>query len=279
MRNDNAYASVQRAAQFQRIAVVLHVGACHCALESCVRNDRQVEPRGRRIEPVAQRRAGIDPHRRRKPFDPARAAALRSLQCFNAIAPVGVHRGHPLENPRIARGRIAHIRVRHVEPGVVPLHLAVRAESALEREQQDLCAWDESRHQVFQALDVGLVYAGRLVGASGIEEEDPARVLGRVEQALHARIDPDAARRIPGAHEVRVRIPHARGIDAFPRGLDEFMVRKPPRQVCEAWVPQPLLGPEAPRGQRSRTSRHGATRQEEAAPVQLRDGAFRQANS
>jgi len=53
----------------------------------------------------------------------------------------------------------------------------------------------------------------------------------------------DAAARIAGADEVRVAVPDARGIEAFPGGANEVMLGEAARQAREARIPPALLGP------------------------------------
>ncbi|MDW8467957.1 MAG: hypothetical protein RML56_02005 [Burkholderiales bacterium] len=185
-------------------------------------------------------------------FHRARAVSLRPLERFDAVGAVRVDRRGPFE---VARVRARHLarpgvgypeaRARHVRPTV----LAVRA---LEGEENELRARPHAVEQILHALDVGEIDARRrLVHAAGVEEEEPARVLARVEEALHLRVDEDAARRIARADEVRVRIPDGARIEPLPGRLDELVLGKPLRQGREAAVPEPFIGPEAPSGERT----------------------------
>ncbi len=60
---------------------------------------------------------------------------------------------------------------------------------------------------------------------------------------------------------MRVRIPDARRVEAFPGGLYEFVLEKTPRQANEAGIPDTLLGPEFPGRQRARTGERRAAQQ------------------
>jgi hypothetical protein len=125
------------------------------------------------------------------------------------------------------------------------------------------------------ALDVRPVdAAGRIVRASRIQQEEPPRVLGRVEQAVHARVDHDAAARIAGAGQVRMRVPQLRGVDPVPGRLDQLVLGEAARQARKAGIPQPLLGPPAPGGERAGAGERRAA-EEKTASVQ----GFRRASS
>jgi hypothetical protein len=60
----------------------------------------------------------------------------------------------------------------------------------------------------------------------------------------------DAAARVAGADEMRVAVPNARGVEAFPGGANEVMLGETPRQARQARIPQALLWPETPRSER-----------------------------
>jgi hypothetical protein len=49
-----------------------------------------------------------------------------------------------------------------------------------------------------------------------------------------------------------MRVPHLRGIDAFPGASDQFVLGEAARQAREAGIPPSLLGPQAPGGDAGR---------------------------
>ncbi len=59
----------------------------------------------------------------------------------------------------------------------------------------------------------------------------------------------DAAARVAGADQVRVRVPDLRGVEAVPGGAHQLVLGEAARQAREAGIPQSLLGPEAPGGE------------------------------
>jgi hypothetical protein len=122
--------------------------------------------------------------------------------------------------------------------------------SAVEGIQHELDPGAHAVQQIAHALDVGTIdAAGSVVRAARIEEEEPPRVLARVQQALHARVDHDAAARIARADEVRVAVPDAGGIEPFPCGAHQLVVGETARQPRQAGIPEALLRPQPPGGQ------------------------------
>jgi hypothetical protein len=89
------------------------------------------------------------------------------------------------------------------------------------------------------ALDIGAVDAALLffVDAAGVEEEQPSRVLAGVEQALGARVDVDAARRVAGTDQVRVAVPDVRRVEAFPGRAYQLVVGEMPRKLRQTGIP------------------------------------------
>src|SRR5882672_1355165 len=114
------------------------------------------------------------------------------------------------------------------------------------------------------------------MGAAGIEEEKPPRVLPGVQQAFHLRVHDDAAARVAGADEMRVAVPDLRRVEALPGTLHQLVRGEPRRQGREAGVPQPLVRPEAPRGKRADAGESGARAEKKTASFQK---TLRRANS
>jgi hypothetical protein len=85
------------------------------------------------------------------------------------------------------------------------------------------------------------------VHATGVHEEQAARVLPGVQQAFGLRVDVDAAAGVAGADQVRVAVPDPGRVDAIPRGADQIVIGERPRQLRVAGIPEALLGPKAAR--------------------------------
>ena len=103
--------------------------------------------------------------------------------------------------------------------------------------------------QVVHALDVRAVHAARgIVCTARVEEKQAARVLPGIQQAVGLRVDEDAAARVAGADQVRVRIPDIARLEAVPRRAHQLMLGEPPRQAGVAGIPESLFGPEPPGG-------------------------------
>jgi len=61
----------------------------------------------------------------------------------------------------------------------------------------------------------------------------------------------DAARRIAGADDMRVRVPDQFRGEAFPGRRDQLVPRQMQRQADAAGIPEALLGPEFPGSERA----------------------------
>jgi hypothetical protein len=68
-----------------------------------------------------------------------------------------------------------------------------------------------------------------------------------MQQALHARVDVDAAAGIADADQVRMAVPDLARIEALPGGADQLVPGEARRQPGEARIPEALLGPGAAR--------------------------------
>jgi hypothetical protein len=106
------------------------------------------------------------------------------------------------------------------------------------------------------------------VHAAGVEKEQAARVLPRIEQALGLRVDVDTAAGVAGADQVRVAVPDLGWVDTMPRGADEIVVGEIPRQQRVAGIPEALLGPEAARREAAGRGRNAKPPQEKSPSTQ-----------
>jgi hypothetical protein len=205
----------------------------------------------------------------------ARAPSARALERRHAVGAVRVHRGNPLEGLRVRARRVARIGVGHVESRALRQRRAALVVRALEGVKQHLGA-PQGCQQRERALDVAAIRAvRRALRAARVEEEHPPRVLAGAERALRARVDDHAARRIADAHQVRMRVPDLRRVEARPGRAHQLMRGETARQPREAGIPHALLGPQAPGGERAGAGERRAADQETSA-VQ---GCFRRASS
>ena len=150
--------------------------------------------------------------------------------------------------------RIPRVRVGNVKRGVLEIGSSFLVVAALEGKEQNLRSRAQAVDEVAHALDIGAVdAAGLVVRAARVEEKQPPRVLPGAEEALHARVDENAAARIAAAHQVRVRVPHVSRVEPVPGGAHQLVVGKPRRQGGAAGIPEPLLRPVTPRRERKST--------------------------
>jgi len=86
-----------------------------------------------------------------------------------------------------------------------------------------------------------------------------------VKRAIHARIDDDAAGGIAATGEVGVAVPDLGRIEILPCRADQRVLRQGLRQPGAAGIPEALLGPIAPGGERTGAGERGAAQQEVAS--------------
>ena len=142
---------------------------------------------------------------------------------------------------------VARVGVGYEERALREIRRAAQVMHAVEGKQQQLHAVVHTVDQVVHALDIRAIdAAGGFVHAAGIEIEQPPRVERRIEQALHLRVDVDAARGVAGADEMDMAVPDLRGVEAVPRRRDQLVVGEARRQRCAARIPDALLRPIAP---------------------------------
>jgi hypothetical protein len=163
---------------------------------------------------------------------------------------------------------VARVVVRNVERTAVAVGRAVLAVREVEGEQHQFHARPHAFEQVVHALDVALVDpAGSVVGAAGVEEEQPLGELHRMHHRFQRRVEPDAAARIAGADEVRMAVPDLGRVEAFPRCQHQFVIGHFARKARHARVQQTMLGPVTPGGDPGQPQAGRAGSHQETAAV------------
>ena len=115
----------------------------------------------------------------------------------------------PLKVGRIGPGYIPGIRIGDMEGSEFGLWSPVRVVGALEGQEHQLEARLHAVGQVVETFHIALVHPpGGLVGAAGVEVEEPLEVLRGVQWTEHARGDGDPAAPVTDTGQVGVTVPH-----------------------------------------------------------------------
>ncbi len=110
MRHHDLDPGIERPAQAQRVAVGLRVAALDCLFLAAMDDQRRTGFGQHTIEGIALRIRRVHAHRRRQPFDGARAVGDGQAQFIGRPGSVRMQRGDPFEARREIAGQLPNRR-------------------------------------------------------------------------------------------------------------------------------------------------------------------------